>query len=661
MLGRLSAPSPRLWRRRVRRGLGLFAIGLCGGLAVLLVCLVLLPGTGASLARRGEDLTLRLADRLAPHPPAATLPPVVVVDIDAASLERLGPWPWRREVIARLVQAARKAGARAIGLDILFAGPDQRSPAALARALTETLDTPALTELAAGPDDDALLAAALAGSRAVLGFALAPTDGPAPARVPILIRDRAALGPLWQAAGAEAPPPALVQAAAGIGALAIAGDADGPVRRLPLLVALGADLRPGLALELARVATGGRLLKIDGAANRFETGGLAGPLGPDGMVRLRPGAPAPRILSAADLLAAPSPGLPEGAIVLIGGSAPQLGGLRTTADGALVPTVALQAAALGQILAGDLPVPPAWISRHPAAPALIAVGIGALIAALPPLAAALATLAAVTLVAAVALGAAHAGLLIDPALPALALVAAALSGGLAATLARMRLARDIRRRFEQHLSPAVVALIARDPESVKLDGQRREVTALFTDVEGFTPLTRRAGPEALIALLDTYFEGLSGLIQAHGGMIDKFVGDAVHAFFNAPLDQPDHARAAVRCALAIAEWSAAFRETPEAAALDFGRTRIGIETGSVIVGDVGVATKLDYTAYGDAVNAAARLEARNKELGTTICIGPATAALCPPGWLRESGHGQLRGFDTPITTWEPVPGTLPDP
>jgi adenylate cyclase len=200
-----------------------------------------------------------------------------------------------------------------------------------------------------------------------------------------------------------------------------------------------------------------------------------------------------------------------------------------------------------------------------------------------------------------------------------------------------------------------VERIVASPSVLKLNGERRQITALFTDVEGFTAMTHRAHPEALVALLDEYFEGVEQIVINHGGMIDKLVGDGVHALFNTPLDLPDHPVRAVHCAIAIRGWTEAYRQTPRAVALLLGRTRIGIETGDVIVGDVGIRAKLDYTAYGDAVNSAARLEAANKELGSTICIGPETAARCPPDLLRPIATIQLRGFTETVCAYEPRP------
>jgi len=217
----------------------------------------------------------------------------------------------------------------------------------------------------------------------------------------------------------------------------------------------------------------------------------------------------------------------------------------------------------------------------------------------------------------------------------------------------------VRSRLEQHLAPAVVRRILERPGMLKLSGERREVTALFTDVEGFTALTRHIDPAILVNALDNYFEGMATIIIAHGGMIDKIVGDAVHALFNAPNDLKDHPQKAVECAIALRSWSEAFRHRPEVATIGFGRTRIGLETGPAIVGDVGIRAKLDYTAHGDAVNVAARLEAANKKLGSSICIGPVAASRCDQSLLRPLGKIIVRGRDDAMTVFEPWSSNMP--
>ena len=327
----------------------------------------------------------------------------------------------------------------------------------------------------------------------------------------------------------------------------------------------------------------------------------------------------------------------------------------------LTPSVQIQAHAARQILAGRAPRPlaPGAASGLGSVVALGAVAIAAGVA-FPPLLGALIILSAIVLtgMTALALSLIY-DRLFDPLTPSLAAAITFVVASVA-TISHTRWREAlVRRRFEQHLAPAVVSRIVADPGAVKLSGERREVTALFTDVEGFTTMTQRADPERLVAVLDSYFEGLAAIVIAHGGMVDKIVGDAVLALFNAPVDLEGHPRRAVDCAVAISSWSKEYQRRPEPVALGFGRTRVGVETGSAVVGDVGSKAKLDYTAYGDAVNVTARLEAANKELGSAICVGPTAAARCNPVLLRPLGVIAVRGREGPLAVFEPWPQDAP--
>jgi adenylate cyclase len=168
-------------------------------------------------------------------------------------------------------------------------------------------------------------------------------------------------------------------------------------------------------------------------------------------------------------------------------------------------------------------------------------------------------------------------------------------------------------------------------------------------------MTHRAGPEQLVAVLDEYIEGMTAIVMKHGGMVDKIVGDSVHAFFNAPLDLEHHAQRAVDCAEEMRIWSKAFQAHGEPSRIGFGRSRIGIETGMAVVGDIGIRSKLDYTAHGDSINSAARLEALNKVFGSTICVGPVAASQCVSTQFRPLGVASLRGLDVPVEVCEPWP------
>lgn len=572
---------------------------------------------------------------------------LAIVAIDAASLEAIGPWPWPRETLARLITIVNGAKPAAIALDILLAGEDTRSPAALARQLAAETGRADLGALARTlVDGDKALAEAVAAAPVALGWILDPRGRDDIAEVPVLAREGARLGPLWREDGATGPPAALASEAAGAGSLSLPGDEDGLVRRVPLFVSVGENIRPGLALEAFRLASGASGYLLSGAPPRLGIGALMRPLPPDGLLRLVPAATVVPTLPASDLLRGGADLAPlAGAIVFIGGFAPELGALRASARDPLTPSPLLQADAVRQIAAGVMPARPVqgWAGEWAAALLVvpIAIGLGRSLRPAPAVLAMTGLLLALLLGAA---GSAAADMLVDPLAPLSSGVAAFLATSLAGfSETRLREAR-LRRRFEQHLAPGVVERIVANPASLKLTGERREITALFTDIEGFTQTTRDIGPEQLVSVLDGYFEGVTRIVGEHGGMVDKLVGDAVHAFFNAPLDLAEHPQHAVACAAAILAWTEDYRAQGLAAAIRLGRTRQGIETGFAIVGDVGVGAKLDYTAHGDAVNTAARLEALNKELGSSICIGPVAAARCGPVQLRPLGRVELRGL-----------------
>ena len=626
--------------------------------AALLVGVESLPqGAQQAWRERVFDVLLAAAPFRAPSAPLLAAP-IIIVDIDRASVAKLGPWPWRREVLARLVAAIAQSKPRAIGVDILFEGPDTRSPAALARRLAAETHRDDLAEWSRTlPDDDASFARSLGLAPVALGYAMDP-DGRDPAPDALFRIDGAvSAGAMWRAPGALLPAPALADAAAGFGAASLPGDADGVVRRAPALVVVAGAIRPGLALETLRLALAEPVYGLKSAPDGLviELGGREMRLPEDGMTRLPPDAAARADIgmrSAAAVLAGEGPELPAGAIVWVGASIPEAGALRASAGDPLVASTRLQAAALAELRDGR----PAYFARalDRATPALTAaLATAALVAGLmlQPGGSMAFLAAALAMAWAAGLFAATRSVLWDPTLPSLMTAGAGLPPALMAAAATYRRERLIRRRFEQHLAPAIVRRIAANPAALRLAGERREVTALFTDLEGFTPMSKRLEPVTLVRLLDGYFEGIVRIVLARGGMIDKFVGDAVHAFFNMPVDQAGHAEQAILCAREIGDWSEAYRAHEGVALHRMGRTRIGVECGIVIAGEVGAGAKLDYTAYGEAVNLAARLEGANKRLGTQICIGPTAAGRAAPGLLRPTGRLPIAGFDDEVDTF----------
>lgn len=212
----------------------------------------------------------------------------------------------------------------------------------------------------------------------------------------------------------------------------------------------------------------------------------------------------------------------------------------------------------------------------------------------------------------------------------------------------------IRETFSRYVSPSVVEQLLSAPDGVKVGGERRELTYLFTDLAGFTSLTEQVDPKVLVPVINEYLEGLCRILVEHDATLDKIVGDAVVAFFNAPVGQPDHPARAAACALALDAYGQAFVERQAEAGLSVGVTRIGVHTGEAIVGNFGGEVFFDYTAHGDTVNTAARLESVNKHLGTRVCISAMTAERCSDVAFRPVGDLVLKGKTEGIAVCEPL-------
>lgn len=233
-----------------------------------------------------------------------------------------------------------------------------------------------------------------------------------------------------------------------------------------------------------------------------------------------------------------------------------------------------------------------------------------------------------------------------------------LVAGLSAVTAFMAWRRDqaerafVQRAFSQYVSPAVVDALVRDPGSLRLGGERRTVTCVFTDLEGFTHFSEHLPPEQLADVLNSYLDRVCDLFVEHGATIDKVIGDAVVGFFGAPAEQADQNERAVSLALAVERFSGAFQQEMRQRGVAMGVTRIGVHCGPAIVGNFGGKRFFDYTAIGDTVNTAARLEGANKYIGTCNCISSAVAGNANGHVLRPSGTLYLKGKNEGVETFE---------
>ncbi|MBW7970807.1 adenylate/guanylate cyclase domain-containing protein [Bradyrhizobium sp. BR 10289] len=233
------------------------------------------------------------------------------------------------------------------------------------------------------------------------------------------------------------------------------------------------------------------------------------------------------------------------------------------------------------------------------------------------------------------------------------------------TMRHIEMLREVRRRqaeaerahaaLSRHFSPELAKRLAASGEGEGIQVQWRDVATIFTDITGFTSLVETAPPETLGALLNEYVGGMTEVVFAHEGTVAKIIGDAIQVLFNAPGDQPDYATRAVACAHDLDAWAQDFCARQSANGVNFGATRIGIHAGPALVGNFGGNRFFDYTAYGDSINIAARLEAANKQLGTRICVSASVAKAAENFRGRPLGELMLRGRSEPLRAFEPLP------
>ena len=207
--------------------------------------------------------------------------------------------------------------------------------------------------------------------------------------------------------------------------------------------------------------------------------------------------------------------------------------------------------------------------------------------------------------------------------------------------------------FSRYVSPKVVEQMVADPSRMSLEGERRDMTFLFSDIADFTTMSEKLEAGELARLLNGYLDGMTNIVLKHGGMVDKFIGDAVFAIFNAPIDLPDHASKAVRCMLEMDDFGQSYRLQYQAAGVPLGITRIGVHSGVAVIGNFGSHARFTYTASGDAVNTAARVEGINKHLGTRLCVSGKTKLLCTGIAFRPVASAVLKGKTEPLDLWEP--------
>jgi adenylate cyclase len=664
MLGRLRKRTPTGGRRAI-----IVAAGL---IPVLLMALAKLADPAPLAEARG--LVFDAYQRLSPRPYRDA--GVRVVDIDDESVRRLGQWPWPRTALAGLTKSIADAGAAAIGFDIVFSEADRTSPRALASWEERQGAPPAqLAALRALPDHDAVFARTLAATPSVLGFFLTE-DRPGAAVEPKAGFAVAGTDPgasITDYSGAILPLPQFGAAAPGLGFVSTKGDADGIIRRVPLVAKAGGKLVPSLAAEVLRVAqgAGGMIVRSSDASGEIAAGA------PEA-VGLKIGDAEVPITERGELWMHYTPPVPErsvpawkviegrlppaemqrlfgGRIVLIGAGAIGLRDLVATPVQDRELGVVLHAEAVEQMVLHDFLTRPDWTTGLEMT---LLLGTGVLLALLlPSMGAFRGALLGGGMTAAVGGGSWYAfrakNLLVDPSATILALLACYVVVTLFTYIREERQRRYIHGAFDRYLSPEMVKRITDDPSRLELGGEVREMSVMFCDIRGFSPISEEMGPQEIIRFLIAFLTPMTDILLGRHATIDKYIGDAILAFWNAPLDDPDQYENAARAALEmLARLGRLNAEMPKRADVSWpGRVEIGIglNAGPCCVGNMGSAQRLSYSLIGDTVNLASRIEGLTKAYGVRILMGGELAAHLAGFATLEVDRVRVVGRERPAT------------
>lgn len=620
-------------------------------------------------------------NKIEPRPPTGT---VVIVDIDEASLghEELGQWPWSRLAMAKMVDNLKALGAKAIVFDIVFAEDDRTSPQAVLKRLPKLQEHPDIvTVLKAMPDNDQVFAESIRSAGNVVTGFIWSGDKNATRRKPVLSQPILALrqaanlkNTVLPIEAAATNVPVLAEAAAGNGCFGVTTEVDGIIRKVPLLFRYTdqktsqTDLYPSLALEAVRVSQDAKtVVKVRaldpkqqgtfGSPLSMRVGEYEIPLDSDGQFytyfspqRSKDYIPAWTVIDGTVGQAKI-----KDKIVFVGTSSEGLKDIRSTPLNLLVPGVEAHLNVAEQILAGNYLLRPAIFKT---AELYGIVGTGFLIILLLPFVGAVAmaifTAALVAIIVSMSWYGFHIQhLLLDPIYPSICVITVF---GLSVLLSYIRTEaerRQVKSAFGHYISPDLLNELAKNPDKLKLGGETRELTVMFTDIRGFTGIAESMSPEELIQLMNDFLTPMSDLVMSNRGTIDKYMGDAMMAFWNAPLDDSEHARHACSAALKMNRALDPINEGLRQRAQNLGKpplllkAGIGVNSGSTSVGNMGSKQRFAYSAIGDTVNLASRLEGQTRTYNASVIIGEATQKFVPDFATLELDLIQVKGKTEP--------------
>ena len=591
-----------------------------------------------------EELRVRIFDAFQViDPRVKTARPVVIVDIDEKSLAKFGQWPWPRTRIADVVANLTRLGAVVIAFDIVFAEPDRLNPDVAADTI-RNLDDETRTKLRALPSNDQLFAEAMRNSRVVLGesglpYVLRELDKNLP------VTGLAMLGEdpqrfMLNFPGLLRNTPVLEAAAGGRGLFTIRTERDGIVRRVPVIMQAQGLTMPSLTFEMLRLATGSDTIFIKSDVAGIKSVAVKGfevPTDRNGQLWVHFAHHDPSIfVSAADVLEGSlEPQTIAEKLVLIGTSAVGLLDVKTTPVSPVMPGVEIHAQVLEAALTKKLLSQPSYGPILEFGAALL---LGIAVIWLAPLFGPVTLVAVGAFIAALLVGTSwyfytQHKLLIDFTYPLLSTTAIYLTLIFSSFVREQAQRRQIRSAFGQYLSPALIEQLAQSPEKLVLGGEEREMTIMFSDVRGFTTISEsfKNDPQGLTALMNRFLTPLTNAIIARKGTIDKYMGDAIVAFWNAPLDDKEHQLNGCEAAVDMLERIDMLNKQRELEAQEGGpaffplNVGVGLNTGVCVVGNMGSDLRFDYSVLGDTVNLASRLEGQSKEYGFPIIVGSKTA------------------------------------
>ena len=608
--------------------------------------------------------------------------PVRIVDIDDESIRRIGQWPWPRTVVADMHSRLAEAGAAVVAYDILFSEADRTSPENMLEVLRKNPNaTFDYNDLLGLKSHDEIFAESFTKTRTVLGMFLIGDETPSAPKIRhgFAFLGESPIESLEQYKGALHPLPVLDQFADGMGYVSFQPDRDGIIRNAPLLGRVGDRIYPSLAVEALRAVQDTDSFVLKGSHAAFEVGRAVDR--PPEMVSLRVGdfiipttaegkfniyytrPPHPERYVPAWKILSDQPEDQDwqdsinGQIIFVGTGAEGLKDIVTTSFRGGEPGVLVHAQITEQILGGDYLYRPYWA---PNVELLGLIFLGIFLTLLLPRLSAIKGVLLIIFIGNVVYWASFFAFtkyhyLIDPIYLILAFITIYILITLTSFYMTETERSRIRGAFSRYLSPEMVRQVSENPALLALGGEEKRISILFLDIRSFSTISETMRPQEITSFLNRFLTPMTDILQDYNATIDKYIGDAIVTFWNAPLDDPEHEKNAAKAVLKmqdkLADMNAAFRNQTEFSWPDNVSIGIGVNTGVCCVGNLGSEQRFSYSMIGDAANLASRIEGLTKQYRVSSLFGAATATALPDFPFVEADRVSVVGRETPETVY----------